>query len=171
MIYVYIQNKKYLKKIQYVFDNVFFNLGLEYKYIYDEVIDINDEDILVTYSFNDDEIEFYDLFKNHIDIKDSLKLFNDDYYMKYNVLTNIEIKKVRLYDKYDLISLFSKEKEVYLNILEDNENTIRSEEHTSELQSRQYLVCRLLLEKKKQLIHPLPTLPFSIVRTSETCLH
>src|ERR1035437_11095097 len=35
----------------------------------------------------------------------------------------------------------------------------RSEEHTSELQSRQYLVCRLLLEKKKRLyetnnIHP-----------------
>src|SRR3712207_8341092 len=28
----------------------------------------------------------------------------------------------------------------------------RSEEHTSELQSRQYLVCRLLLEKKKQTI-------------------
>src|SRR3712207_8654856 len=27
---------------------------------------------------------------------------------------------------------------------------IRSEEHTSELQSRQYLVCRLLLEKKKR---------------------
>src|SRR3712207_7208870 len=29
----------------------------------------------------------------------------------------------------------------------------RSEEHTSELQSRQYLVCRLLLEKKKQTPH------------------
>src|SRR3712207_7533184 len=28
--------------------------------------------------------------------------------------------------------------------------TARSEEHTSELQSRQYLVCRLLLEKKKK---------------------
>src|SRR3712207_7641258 len=28
-------------------------------------------------------------------------------------------------------------------------SSIRSEEHTSELQSRQYLVCRLLLEKKK----------------------
>src|SRR3712207_7253438 len=28
----------------------------------------------------------------------------------------------------------------------------RSEEHTSELQSRQYLVCRLLLEKKKKII-------------------
>src|SRR3712207_7062587 len=34
--------------------------------------------------------------------------------------------------------------------------TVRSEEHTSELQSRQYLVCRLLLEKKKQ------TKPYSI---------
>src|SRR3712207_7613482 len=30
----------------------------------------------------------------------------------------------------------------------------RSEEHTSELQSRQYLVCRLLLEKKKKLYAP-----------------
>src|SRR3712207_8542379 len=30
------------------------------------------------------------------------------------------------------------------------EQTGRSEEHTSELQSRQYLVCRLLLEKKKK---------------------
>src|SRR3712207_8873155 len=29
----------------------------------------------------------------------------------------------------------------------------RSEEHTSELQSRQYLVCRLLLEKKKNKAH------------------
>src|SRR3712207_8183773 len=29
--------------------------------------------------------------------------------------------------------------------------TVRSEEHTSELQSRQYLVCRLLLEKKKKI--------------------
>src|SRR3712207_8284436 len=31
----------------------------------------------------------------------------------------------------------------------DASSTTRSEEHTSELQSRQYLVCRLLLEKKK----------------------
>src|SRR5215217_8524539 len=30
----------------------------------------------------------------------------------------------------------------------------RSEEHTSELQSRQYLVCRLLLEKKKKTTIP-----------------
>src|SRR3712207_7661481 len=32
----------------------------------------------------------------------------------------------------------------------------RSEEHTSELQSRQYLVCRLLLEKKKNNKHTPP---------------
>src|SRR3712207_7149958 len=36
---------------------------------------------------------------------------------------------------------------------------IRSEEHTSELQSRQYLVCRLLLEKN---IHAVRLLPLSI---------
>src|SRR3712207_7948533 len=37
----------------------------------------------------------------------------------------------------------------------DAGEVLRSEEHTSELQSRQYLVCRLLLEKKK----PTTTLP------------
>src|SRR3712207_8834556 len=35
----------------------------------------------------------------------------------------------------------------YTNFVTEGRN--RSEEHTSELQSRQYLVCRLLLEKKK----------------------
>src|SRR3712207_8808816 len=35
----------------------------------------------------------------------------------------------------------------------------RSEEHTSELQSRQYLVCRLLLEKKKPLSYGLQSAP------------
>src|SRR3712207_7068536 len=49
------------------------------------------------------------------------------------------------------------------------ERTIRrSEEHTSELQSRQYLVCRLLLEKKKTIPpgHPLPRRPTT---TSHVC--
>src|SRR3989442_6181536 len=35
-------------------------------------------------------------------------------------------------------------------LAEDMTRTTRSEEHTSELQSRPHLVCRLLLEKKKQ---------------------
>src|SRR3712207_8530868 len=34
------------------------------------------------------------------------------------------------------------------DVMIKNEEAKRSEEHTSELQSRQYLVCRLLLEKK-----------------------
>src|SRR3712207_8106506 len=39
--------------------------------------------------------------------------------------------------------------------LEGDATLERSEEHTSELQSRQYLVCRLLLEKKKNNTHSL----------------
>src|SRR3712207_7661266 len=42
----------------------------------------------------------------------------------------------------------------------------RSEEHTSELQSRQYLVCRLLLEKKKNI-----TSISSILNDHHTHLH
>src|SRR3712207_7048028 len=48
---------------------------------------------------------------------------------------NLNEGKIKLTNLYDFINLD------HLNI--------RSEEHTSELQSRQYLVCRLLLEKKK----------------------
>src|SRR3712207_8311087 len=39
--------------------------------------------------------------------------------------------------------------------LKDLLGRVRSEEHTSELQSRQYLVCRLLLEKQTPLTLPL----------------
>src|SRR3712207_8696349 len=42
----------------------------------------------------------------------------------------------------------------------------RSEEHTSELQSRQYLVCRLLLEKKNKRMNYAKS---SILRTVMTC--
>src|SRR3712207_7256052 len=42
----------------------------------------------------------------------------------------------------------------------------RSEEHTSELQSRQYLVCRLLLAKKKK--HAAPSSPLTLL-CSCTC--
>src|SRR5437763_10378698 len=39
----------------------------------------------------------------------------------------------------------------------------RSEEHTSELQSPMYLVCRLLLEKKKKAEHDCPTMTHNII--------
>src|SRR3712207_8609990 len=47
-------------------------------------------------------------------------------------------------DAYDTIC------SCYTGQLDGHQAYRRSEEHTSELQSRQYLVCRLLLEKKKQ---------------------
>src|SRR2546430_12374090 len=40
---------------------------------------------------------------------------------------------------------------------QDKERALRSEEHTSELQSQSNLVCRLLLEKKKNKTHMLTT--------------
>src|SRR3712207_7125863 len=46
----------------------------------------------------------------------------------------------------DAIGSFAAER----NASRVNASASRSEEHTSELQSRQYLVCRLLLEKKKK---------------------
>src|SRR3712207_7808554 len=48
-------------------------------------------------------------------------------------------------------------RDAVLRALPGRERPQRSEEHTSELQSRQYLVCRLLLEKKNHLdTHPSP---------------
>src|SRR5687767_15466478 len=46
---------------------------------------------------------------------------------------------------------------------QDQDGYLRSEEHTSELQSLAYLVCRLLLEKKKKMT--LPNIHFNIKRT------
>src|SRR3712207_8511228 len=46
---------------------------------------------------------------------------------------------------------FNKVEVVWYARPEESYDALRSEEHTSELQSRQYLVCRLLLEKKNNL--------------------
>src|SRR3712207_8976399 len=49
----------------------------------------------------------------------------------------------------DLRAVESDERDVLADVVTKRHSTsLRSEEHTSELQSRQYLVCRLLLEKK-----------------------
>src|SRR5947209_9578495 len=44
----------------------------------------------------------------------------------------------------------SRAEEGFAALFANDSGEARSEEHTSELQSRQYLVCRLLLEKKKK---------------------
>src|SRR3712207_8455584 len=56
-----------------------------------------------------------------------------------------------LHESFDGLDCCQLESDVQRRVLS------RSEEHTSELQSRQYLVCRLLLEKKKKLYIILPT--------------
>src|SRR5947209_14221394 len=47
---------------------------------------------------------------------------------------------------------------------------LRSEEHTSELQSRQYLVCRLLLEKKKNIHTNILTLLTEVLHVQQLWL-
>src|SRR3712207_7899072 len=46
----------------------------------------------------------------------------------------------------------------------------RSEEHTSELQSRQYLVCRLLLEKKKKITSPQSPIQYFLIHDAQLAL-
>src|SRR3712207_6850819 len=58
-----------------------------------------------------------------------------------NALANVTLLPLALSDRSGEAGFAAEE--------EATSHLIRSEEHTSELQSRQYLVCRLLLEKKK----------------------
>src|SRR3712207_8856802 len=59
--------------------------------------------------------------------------------------------------KQEIQEAFNQQLEAYLDRIES-----RSEEHTSELQSRQYLVCRLLLEKKKTIFYNITRICLSI---------
>src|SRR3712207_7946942 len=70
---------------------------------------------------------------------------NSDEYAHFYFIGKFEGKDV-IYDTAIYTLRLHHESELY--------EIARSEEHTSELQSRQYLVCRLLLEKKKrQILH------------------
>src|SRR5690349_24188876 len=61
------------------------------------------------------------------------------------------------------------------DIARQSPSSDRSEEHTSELQSRRDLVCRLLLEKKKPKIHhypyPPPQVPMALSHPQTTSPH
>src|SRR3712207_7581858 len=65
-----------------------------------------------------------------------------------------------LFEQADVPTGFTKQKvdfkgtEIAAACSTGRDLTVRSEEHTSELQSRQYLVCRLLLEKKTSTLLP-----------------
>src|SRR3712207_8073002 len=66
----------------------------------------------------------------------------------YRVCSSKEKKSIYIYK----IMLKGQEEQFKGKSMEILKLCNRSEEHTSELQSRQYLVCRLLLEKKKTLL-------------------
>src|SRR5947209_14311359 len=85
----------------------------------------------------------------------------------FNDTATTEIYTLSLHDALPILGILAALNRVYINIGVYSEEwtrhfnpffggkpitpveIARSEEHTSELQSRQYLVCRLLLEKKK----------------------
>src|SRR3712207_7129724 len=61
--------------------------------------------------------------------------------------STVSLTVLRTPPAHDDRSSPSSSESIFIKIFPDK---LRSEEHTSELQSRQYLVCRLLLEKKKK---------------------
>src|SRR3712207_8830861 len=99
-------------------------------------------------------------------------VIRDRLFFFFNDTATTEIYTLSLHDALPiLLTLFFASAQAFNSVLPDGglfrwmfaffflwtlwNNQFRSEEHTSELQSRQYLVCRLLLEKKKtmQYIH------------------
>src|SRR3712207_8163566 len=76
---------------------------------------------------------------------------------KFKDVNNIYVQKRKNHSLKDILIQIQDTCKSEFNVNEkndDNEEIFdvkRSEEHTSELQSRQYLVCRLLLEKKKHM--------------------
>src|SRR5690625_5471917 len=86
-------------------------------------------------------------------------ILNQPNKLEPNWLAYFREYRLKYHVKYaiDKGMLLGKRKTKFLKLLDQLENWIprfvepsRSEEHTSELQSRGHLVCRLLLEKKKQ---------------------
>src|SRR5947209_17902279 len=80
------------------------------------------------------------------------------FFFFFNATATPEIYTLSLHDALPILIEFRNNQRpaaafdrIFLKLLvEHHEEKLRSEEHTSELQSRQYLVCRLLLEKKKK---------------------
>src|SRR2546422_8606042 len=80
------------------------------------------------------------------------------FFFFFNDTATTEIYTLSLHDALPIYALENSLEEVasrkgsicrFEHVLPDLSNHMRSEEHTSELQSRLHLVCRLLLEKKK----------------------
>src|SRR2546422_4375402 len=80
------------------------------------------------------------------------------FFFFFNDTATTEIYTLSLHDalpisvtvtRNEILTALNKPDDFFLAIVEVDGDETRSEEHTSELQSRLHLVCRLLLEKKK----------------------
>src|SRR5690606_39723936 len=76
-----------------------------------------------------------------------LKMFVPRYERAHNDYLTVKLEEIDEGSKWK-ISIGEDDKVKYSMYIEDAKFEYRSEEHTSELQSRENLVCRLLLEKK-----------------------
>src|SRR3712207_8671289 len=76
-------------------------------------------------------------------------LFRSDHVMANNLDVNVLILDTEVYSNTGGQSSKSSQASSIAKFASGGKSGARSEEHTSELQSRQYIVCRLLLEKKK----------------------
>src|SRR5690625_6759946 len=82
------------------------------------------------------------LLSNHANIEKNISIYQNKLEEYKNSILSEEV--------YGLANELLDERSHYEYNLAQSEELSRSEEHTSELQSRGHLVCRLLLEKKKQ---------------------
>src|SRR5712675_3491939 len=71
------------------------------------------------------------------------------FFFFFNDTATTEIYTLSLHDALPIFSPRAVSRRSSLSWLQPKRHRLRSEEHTSELQSRLHLVCRLLLEKKK----------------------
>src|SRR3712207_7314877 len=83
-----------------------------------------------------------------ISYPDTMRVFGGDHIA--TIFTDLAVFKSFLKDHEKNINDYVIENDRRNSAIPLIDMTNRSEEHTSELQSRQYLVCRLLLEKKKK---------------------
>src|SRR2546430_11280551 len=95
-----------------------------------------------------------------------ISLYLLSFFFFFNDTATTEIYTLSLHDALPILYIYIKRfivegSEMEINISSKNRSNLhffRSEEHTSELQSQSNLVCRLLLEKKKELPHIMITL-------------
>lgn len=128
MIHIYIENENFINKIKYVFNNIFFNLGLKHKFVnkVDE-IEYDDKNIAIIYSESkeyEENIKNQGKFLYYIIIKDSMKLFNENCYMYEHSLDNLDIKTYNFNNSMELISLFSSEHNIFSRKIIKNETSV-----------------------------------------------